>query len=89
MNQSIDTDKLILRLLDDARLTNEEHDAFLSLNRRLYSAVLLLSPLSPETETAIVQRLLAVTEDAAHNPVPDSCRIMEDRLIMDALAHLP
>ncbi|TGO02558.1 hypothetical protein PN36_05960 [Candidatus Thiomargarita nelsonii] len=37
---------------------------------------------------AIIQRLLAVTEMAAGQAVPDSLRLQEDRLIVEILPHL-
>jgi hypothetical protein len=81
---------IIYRLLNgDAQLSDEQHDAFLSKDRQLYAALLRLPNLSAETAMAIIQRLLAVTEMAAGQAVPESLRLQEDRLIVETLPHLP
>ncbi len=86
----MNTNTLINQLLSsDAQLSDEQHDAFLTKDRQLYAALLRLPNLFPETAVAIIQRLLAVTEISPGQPVPEKQRLQEDRLIVEALPHLP
>lgn len=90
MNKALNTNILVSRLINgDAQLSDEQHDAFLSEDRQLYAALLQLPSLPPETAIAIIQRLLAVTEMAQGQPVPEKQRLQEDSLMVEIFPHLP
>lgn len=90
MNQALNTNTLISQLLNsDVPFSDEQHDAFLTIDRELYAALLRLPNLLPQTAMAIIQRLLAVTETTTGNPVSKTQRLQEDSLIVEVLPHLP
>ncbi len=70
-------------------LTDDDHDALLRWDRRLYASMLRLPGLAAETRMGVVIRLLAVTENAEGAAIAAAGRRREDRLIAGALAELP
>jgi hypothetical protein len=81
---------ILLRAINPiSTLTDLEHDQLVMWDRCVYTHLLALPGLSPRTAMGIVVRLLAITGDSKNQPIADTTRNYEDRLIALTLRALP